>query len=190
MVEIRALNLICFYTMLIKYFLANFCLFSRTTPAHITCVTEIAIPNSSTCLLAVGMEISHCAGLIALYSVQGSRVLRCIEIIEKVSSCCFINAATCERSDLTVFDGCLAVGTSTGKVILLDLALTECKDILYGKKKFKYLNDLEIIPCLIVIADVSYDEIKRQQKIAHLDNINFGIQLEGKVVVLLSIDVF
>lgn len=133
--------------------------------------------NLNSCILAVGLQSSKLGGWICLYAIQGSRILRSIEIIDKVTSCCFINQTTCIRSDLNLFDGCIAVGTDTGKILLIDLALKRCREVLYGRSYFQ--KEFDILPCHIVVANVSFDEIRRQHKLSKKDDVNFGVQLEG-----------
>lgn len=100
----------------------------RLTNSLITCVTEIEITDINTCILAIGLQSDKQGGVVCLFAVQGSRILRTIEIVDRITSCCFINALACVKSDLILFDGCLAVGTDVGKLVLIDLALQNCKE--------------------------------------------------------------
>lgn len=145
------------------------------SPANITCVTEVELADVNTSILAIGLQSEKHGGVVCLFSVQGARILRTIEILHRITSCCFVGgAAICARSDLALFDGCLAVGTDGGLVILVDLALKNVRDVLMGQSVMNSMGD-----CLICMASASYDEIKKQQKTARIENINFGIQLEG-----------
>ena len=100
----------------------------RVFNALITCVTEIKAPGISSCLLLIGVQCAPVGGLIYIFSVHGSRIIHRIEVIDKVTSCCFIKTSSCHESVLSTFDGCVAVGTDLGKVFLLDLKLTKCKE--------------------------------------------------------------
>lgn len=147
----------------------------RMAGVNITCVSEVEIIEVNTCVLAVGLQSERQGGVVCLFAVQGTRILRTIEIVDKITSCCFVGgAAICARSDLALFDGCLAVGTDTGKVMLVDLALKKCRDVLLRKRPTPTGGD-----SLFCMATVNYEEVKRQQKRAHAEGINFGVQLEG-----------
>lgn len=99
----------------------------RLSNTVITCVTEIIVTDINSCILIVGVQCSPIGGLLYIFSVQGSRIVHRIDVIDKITSCCFISTAACKRSNLVKFDGCVAVGTAEGKVLLLDLNLRKCK---------------------------------------------------------------
>lgn len=101
---------------------------SRLSNTVITCVTEVAIDGVSSCVLLVGVQCSPLGGLLYVFSVQGSRVIHRFDVIDRIASCCFISSAACKLSSLQKFDGCAAIGTDEGKILLLDLNLRKCKD--------------------------------------------------------------
>lgn len=76
----------------------------------------------------IGVQCTPIGGSLYLFSVQGSRLLHRIDVIDRITSCCFVSTATCQRSCLTKFDGCVAIGTDQGKVFLMDLNLRKCKE--------------------------------------------------------------
>lgn len=94
----------------------------------VTCVTEVTVPGVNSSILVIGVQCFPVGGLIYIFSVLGSRIIHRIEVIDKVTSCCFINKEACLGGKLQHFDGCVAVGTDSGKVILLDLNLERCKE--------------------------------------------------------------
>lgn len=153
--------------------------------------------------------------MVYIFSVVGSRIIHRIEVIDKVASCCFISPTACRDGHLQRFDGCVAVGTDTGRVILLDLNLQMCKDcklmlvalffvlssrlfgcvsvflltVLYNRHMYNYETD--IATCHIVLSAMEYDEMSKHHIQARRENINFGIQLEelpqaGPIVSILS----
>lgn len=100
----------------------------RLSNTIITCVEEIQIVGINGCLLLVGVQCSPLGGLLYVFSIHGSRVINRIDIIDRITSCCFIEPKTCKLSTLAKFDGCAAIGTDEGKVFLLDLNLKKCKE--------------------------------------------------------------
>lgn len=100
----------------------------RNVNAAITCVAEVQASDINTCLLVVGVHQMPVGGLLYLFSVQGSRIIHRIDVIDKITSCCFINENVCKRGNLKHFQGCVAVGTDRGDIFLFDLHLSRCKD--------------------------------------------------------------
>lgn len=94
----------------------------------VTCVAEVKSNDISSCLLIIAVQRSQIGGLIYLFSVQGSRIVHRIDVIDKITSCCFICDAACKRGCLKTFNGCAAVGTDAGEVFLIDLNLNRCKE--------------------------------------------------------------
>lgn len=154
---------------------------------HITCVAELPLPHLNTCLLAVGLDSAQHGGLVCLFAVHGAQLLRTVELVDKVTSVSFVgDRAQCERlGDLRLFDGCLAVGMHSGKVVLLDLRLQQCADVLFGRggdNGGRAAEDAAAsasagADCLIVLANVPPAEMRVQQKNAAVEEINFGVQL-------------
>lgn len=93
----------------------------------VTCVAEVTATELSSCLLIIAVQ-QAAGGLIYLFSVQGSRIVHRIDVIEKITSCCYICDVACNRGTLMPFNGCAAVGTETGEVFLIDLNLNRCKE--------------------------------------------------------------
>lgn len=94
----------------------------------VTCVAEVTANELSSCLLMIAVQRASVGGLLYLFSVQGSRIVRRIDVIDKITSCCFICDVACSRGALKTFDGCAAVGTDGGEVFLIDLNLNRCKE--------------------------------------------------------------
>lgn len=97
----------------------------------ITCVAEVNAKQIKSGLLIVGVQRSSVGGLLYLFSVQGSRIVHRIDVIDTITSCCFINEEVCKRGILNAFDGCIAVGTEAGDIFLVDLNLNRCKESMF-----------------------------------------------------------
>lgn len=97
----------------------------------VTCVAEVAANDISSCLLIIAVQRAPVGGLLYLFSVQGSRIVHRIDVVDKITSCCFIKDAACKRGCLKAFNGCAAVGTDAGEVFLIDLNLNRCKESEY-----------------------------------------------------------
>lgn len=94
----------------------------------ISCVSEIQIPDINGSVLAIGVQYETVVGgMISIFSVQGARVLRSIEIGEKITSMCHISYDVMYISGLKYLDG-LVYGTEMGQVFLLDLCYKKCTE--------------------------------------------------------------
>lgn len=102
--------------------------YHTTSRAIITCVAEVNTKNIKSCLLIIGVQRLPVGGLLYLFSVQGSRIIRRIDVIDKITSCCFVNEDVCKRGNLKAFGGCAAIGTESGEIFLIDLNLSKCKE--------------------------------------------------------------
>lgn len=150
--------------------------FYRISNTVITCLTEIEFPVTNSCILAIGVQFPQTGGMICIFSIQGSRILRCIEIKEKITSCCFIPDSVCQRSIFKLFDGCLAIGSVNGTILLIDLCFKKCSDILFGR----LINrcQLELIESRIFLANTNFKEIRQEYKNHKKDGFNIGMQLD------------
>lgn len=102
-------------------------------------MAEIDNAEENFCILAVCMQFNDALGsVIVLCSVQElSKIFRCIEIKEKITNCHYIKREITKRTILQMFNGCLAIGTDNGNVILIDLNLRKCGE---GKRNGKMLT--------------------------------------------------
>lgn len=119
----------------------------------------------------------------------------------------FIDSFTCSQSNvLKLYDGCLAVGTNLGKILLIDLNFKKCKEgikivinfinyyfqiiyitffcvfllVLNGTKIYR--NEMEITACYCVLANMNFNDIHMHYKKTKCEDINFAIQLEGMII--------
>lgn len=100
-------------------------------------MSELNVNGKFSGFLAIGVQCYPVGGLVYIYTVHGSRIIHRIEVIDKVTSCSFINITAGQEGKLQRFDGCIVVGTDSGKVILLDLNYAKCKE---GEGNLKHQN--------------------------------------------------
>ncbi|KAG4065759.1 hypothetical protein HA402_012437 [Bradysia odoriphaga] len=146
----------------------------RYSNTFVAFVVEVHIDQINTNLLAIGVHCSPTTSCIYLFAVDGSRIIHAIEIEDKLTSCCFINSRVCADSALNSFDGCVIVGTETGKILIIDLFVESCLSVLNGSEF--YNNEPKI--CKIVSAA----SFKRAEQYSSSDDIGFGVQLEDVTV--------
>lgn len=148
---------------------------SRYSNTFVAFVVEVHIDQINTNLLAIGVHCSPTTSCVYLFAVDGSRIIHAIEIEDKVTSCCFINSKVCADSALNAFDGCIIVGTETGKILIIDLFVESCLRVLNGSQF--YNNEPKI--CKIV-SSATFQTIGTEQYSNGPDDIGFGVQLEGE----------
>ncbi|XP_055317176.1 protein ELYS homolog [Sitodiplosis mosellana] len=146
----------------------------------VTCVAEVTANDISSCLLIIAVQRVPIGGLLYLFSVQGSRIVHCIGVVDKITSCCFISDAACKRGCLKTFNGCAAVGTDAGEVFLVDLNLNRCRETISRQKPFNPNSD--DTSCKLLSAPIDEDEVRVHIKQTRLENINLGIRLDFSVV--------
>lgn len=152
---------------------------------YIRCVEELFPLNNENVLLAVCLECFRASGpgcsFIAIYSIEHSHVLSCIELPLHITAAAFISENCCRRSLLQNFDGCLAVGSEEGVILLLDLninkILNACDERI--KAPTRQLTD-EITVCHLSDYNLPLAEIHRSFQRARNDGVHFGLQVEGK----------
>ncbi|XP_069966069.1 protein ELYS homolog isoform X2 [Bactrocera oleae] len=150
---------------------------------YIRCVEELFPLNNENVLLAVCLECFRASGrgcsFIAIYSIEHSQVLSCIELPLHITAAAFISENCCRRSLLQNFDGCLAVGSEEGVILLLDLninkILNACDERI--KAPTRQLTD-EITVCHLSDYNLPLAEIHRSFQRARNDGIHFGLQVE------------
>lgn len=120
----------------------------------------------------------HCTpttSCIYLFAVNGSRIVHAIEVEERLTSCSFIDSQICVDSALNAFDGCIIVGTESGKVLVIDLFVDSCARVLNGSEFFN--NEPKL--CKIV-SSISFKSNGAPQYPSDCDDIVYGVHLEGK----------
>lgn len=104
------------------------------------------LEETNCCVVAVAIQLDNDTGIVVVLTVQGSRLLGRIDINEKVSCLRPVSRLSYNRGRLAEFSGCLAVGTASGKVLLVDACLKFDENRKYQRamKKFNYyLNRVE-----------------------------------------------
>lgn len=109
--------------------------YQRSARTSITCVSEVNATDINSCLLLISVQRSPVGGLLYLFSVQGSRIIHRIDIVDKITSCCFIDDAVCKQGYLAALGGCAVIGTDAGEIFLIDLKLNQCKESKFFYKK-------------------------------------------------------
>ncbi|XP_059621144.1 protein ELYS homolog [Phlebotomus argentipes] len=153
----------------------NFQKVLRSLTLSITCVTEIDVPEVNTVVLAIGLKTSAFAGVICLYSVLGSRPLQLISIDDGIESCAGIQVDHLSNI-LSTFDGCLAVGTTSGHVVLINLNLMVFKVSLFAYNQH-ILCHIDPTPCIVIPAESSAEEMEMLFEQASREKVFFGVEL-------------
>ncbi|XP_072402062.1 uncharacterized protein Elys isoform X1 [Diabrotica undecimpunctata] len=118
---------------------------SNTT---ITCVEEIPRPNGRISLLAVGIDCTISGGIICIFDIFSSKVLRAIQVKEKISYLHVIDPGIKELNlsgPLRNFDGILAAGLDGGDVIIVDVCRQICEESLHSISKRDELNPSQLV---------------------------------------------
>ena len=143
-------------------------------------VEEIFPNNPEMMLLAVILENysgpASDGSYIALYSVEESCVLNIIELSLHITCVRFMETSVCRRTLLQNFDGCLAIGSQEGVVVLLDLNILNV-----NTKQFE-MQQNTFVPCHIVEYNLTLTDIHRKFRQCQQDGIHFGLQMEGMFI--------
>ncbi|XP_073834708.1 AT hook containing transcription factor 1 homolog [Musca autumnalis] len=142
----------------------------------IKCVEEIFPNNPEIMVLAVILENFHGpsggGSFVVLYSVELSCVLCTYELSLHLTCARFLNAATCKRTLLQNFDGCLSVGSEEGVIVLLDLNMGQMSRIQ------SEVAESTFTPCHIVDYSIPLKDIHRNFRQCKQDGVTFGLQME------------
>ena len=98
-------------------------IYCRNKNCTISCVKEIVDLEYKTCLVAIAVNMGNCTGMIYIFMVKGSKIIGKIEVNENITCIEYIDSLTCNRGILNQYKGCVAVGTETGKICIIDLCL-------------------------------------------------------------------
>ncbi|XP_055689940.1 protein ELYS homolog isoform X2 [Lutzomyia longipalpis] len=147
----------------------------RSLTLSITCVAEVDVPEIQTAVLAVGFETSAFDGVICLYSVQGSRPLQFISINDGIASCTQVQVGYFSNI-LGAYDGCLAVGTSSGKLALVNLNFLGFRTSMFALNQH-ILSHVEPLPCTIMDAEAPLESMQRALNHAMRGKTFFGVEI-------------
>ncbi|XP_037933001.1 protein ELYS homolog isoform X2 [Teleopsis dalmanni] len=112
--------------------------------------------------------------VVAIYSVEQNRIFESFALEFNISIIYYISPPVSKKSLLQRFDGCLAIGSASGTLVLIDLNLSktmsshqlECED--HNLKK----------DCRFVNYTQPFEESLRQFDECRAKQVHFGIQME------------
>lgn len=141
--------------------------------SSIRCVEELTYTGiNSRVLLAVCIEILPGQAQLALYTPTNSQVLRYIELNKAdLNVCCMtsLDEHLCDKTIFNQFDGCLALATTSGSVLLMDV---NAKQIITNRSTNVVLPDTEVqrndIYCITSVNRLDTKLTQCRQQNAHL----------------------
>ncbi|XP_034119622.2 protein ELYS homolog [Drosophila albomicans] len=133
-------------------------------------------------LLAVCLELGQHKTDVAIYTPTDSQVLRYIELHPlgiAVRCMSFLSKTNCVLSLANNYDGCLALGTESGVVLLLDVMAKQViesgsQDIIYPAQK----QLLRVPVCLRRVQDLTWETVNALIKECRSEDTHMLIQLE------------
>ncbi|XP_018577451.1 protein ELYS isoform X2 [Anoplophora glabripennis] len=150
----------------------------KDSNTRIVCVEEIQRPNGMLSLLAVAIDCAISGGLICIFDVFGSKVIRAIQIEEKITSLHVVDSG-CEvlnlPGPLRNFDGIISVGTEGGNVYLVDICRQICEEALHSVT----VRD-ELCPChliLLTIKDIPRVEYYKEKSVREGDHLAIHLNI-------------
>lgn len=142
----------------------------------ITCICEIQVQTG--CLLAIGVQYGDSpGGLIAIFSLKNCQILRCVELQEKVISCHYIPPEIMKRTVLNIMSGCVAIGTDSGSILLCDLNLASCEEVVLELNNNS--DSVQLIRSHIYEGELNIAEIEVNMHHAHEEDLNFVIKMQS-----------
>lgn len=96
----------------------------------VACVTDLPSVHGKPPIVVLGIDCELTGGMICFFDINSSRVIRAIQIDDKVSSIHVVNAGNdlSLPGALRALDGVLAIGTHRGKVLLMDICRQICDE--------------------------------------------------------------
>uniref|UniRef100_A0A8D8J7H9 Protein ELYS homolog n=1 Tax=Culex pipiens TaxID=7175 RepID=A0A8D8J7H9_CULPI len=146
---------------------------SRTRNCTICNVHGMEQSEVGSYLIAVGIQLYGNAGTVVVMTIQGARVLGRIDVNEKISSVQPVSKASYGRGRVSSFNGCIAVGTVSGKVLLIDACLRYETTALFGQRQV--MNRLDKNQCHVEFANV---DVATNHELIRQREVYFGLQLE------------
>lgn len=159
----------------------------RNTTTIITTVVELNLTDFPRPVLAIGFR-GQDSGYVCLFSVFNSRLLHFFEFTEPVTSVAYLAVASAQ-SVIGAFDGCLILGTNSGKTLLVDLELDVLRADLLSVTRVG-----DPVPILTIPADATDQDIRNCHAEATRQKVSFGLELKvlqdsGSVLSLLPLPV-
>ncbi|XP_056636381.1 protein ELYS [Diorhabda sublineata] len=150
----------------------------KDSSTNIICVEEIRRPNGRISLLAVGIDCTISGGIICIFDIFSSKVLRAIQIKEKISSLHIIDPGIEDLNlpgPLRNFDGILAAGTEGGDVLLIDICRQICEESLHSLSKRDELNPSQ----LFLLTSKHIPKIEHYKERSVRDGVHLAIHLNA-----------
>lgn len=135
----------------------------------VVCVDEIQTIKSYAPLLLVGINCSLSdSGMLCIFDIKTSRVLRTIQIFNKITCIHVCNEwEILGRGLLNIFEGMVAVGLEGGNVLLVDL----CKNVMEEVNNVDMLRG-EVNLCSLIMLTVKDIEILEYYKQKSKEEMN------------------
>ncbi|CAG9823287.1 unnamed protein product [Phaedon cochleariae] len=150
----------------------------KDSNTKIVCVEEISRPYGRLSLLAVGLDCTISGGIICFFDVFSSKVVRAIQINEKISALHIIDPGIEDLNlpgPLRNFDGILSIGTKGGHVFLIDICRQICEESLHSPIKHDELN-----PCqLVLLTSKNITRIEQYKEKSVRDSNHLAIHLNA-----------
>lgn len=146
---------------------------SKTKNCTICNVHGMEQSEAGSFIIAVGLQLYGNAGAIVVMTVQGARILGRVDVSEKISCIQPVSKASYERGRVSSFNGCIAVGTVSGKVILIDACLRYETTAIFGKRQV--MNRPDKNQCHVEFANV---DVTTNHELVRQREVYFGLQLE------------
>ncbi|XP_058447423.1 protein ELYS isoform X2 [Malaya genurostris] len=148
----------------------------KTKNCTICNVQEMQIEGCSPCLLVVGIQLQHDHGIVIVLNFQRVRILGRIDVNEQLCYVQPICKASYVRGRISSFDECLAIGTASGKVWLVDACLRHNEDLVFGHQLS--MNNLQKNQCHIEFSTADVEQTSINHTLVCQRGIYFGLQLE------------
>ncbi|XP_076270585.1 uncharacterized protein LOC143202735 isoform X1 [Rhynchophorus ferrugineus] len=124
----------------------------KDSNTKIVAVDEFKRTQGQLSFLIVALECTISGGLLCVFDIFGSKVLRVIQVKEQITSLHVIDSTNMlvpEPSPLRYFDGLVAIGTLGGNVFVLDLCQQVCENATLNSDSITVRDELD--PCQMVI---------------------------------------
>lgn len=143
---------------------------------YITCVTELPSVLGKLPILIIGLECEIGGGMICMFDINSSRVIRAIQIDDRVTTIHVVNPG-CDTSfpgALRSMDGVLAVGTGKGKIILIDLCRQICEEGIQQIPQYFFKCIVFITICMfLAIVNIGPEYVRDEINACHLIYLSF-----------------
>ncbi|XP_001688368.3 uncharacterized protein LOC5667750 [Anopheles gambiae] len=145
---------------------------SKSKSCTVQCVEEVDAFGGK--LLAVGLRLGIEQSQIVFLTVRGGRELGRIDVQEDLKLLRYIDPNSCSNGLLSKYQGCIAVGTEDGKVILVDTCLKRVKTA-FGVEIA--MNEPGKRQCHVEFSRADLKQLMQNQEKIQERGLYFGLQL-------------